>query len=48
MSGIIGQADTGVLYGGGFELTGGFWGAPVGTEPLEESLRVYLPLVVKN
>ena len=26
LSGTIGQADAGVLIGGGFELIGGFWG----------------------
>ena len=43
LTGTIGQPDTGISSGGGFELQGGFWvgGSPAGSNP------VYLPLVIK-
>jgi len=37
-----GQADAGVLQGGGYALSGGFWGG--GRVPY----RIYLPLVLRQ
>ena len=44
LDGILGQFDTGMLSGGGYTLSGGFW-----TEltPLTSSFSVYLPLILK-
>jgi hypothetical protein len=42
LSGTIGQADAGVLSGGGYTLTGGLWNKAV-TVPAER--RLYLPMV---
>jgi hypothetical protein len=41
LSGTIGQPDAGVMSGGGFTLTGGFWG-------LEPYGPIYLPLIIRN
>jgi hypothetical protein len=41
LSGTIGQPDAGVMSGGGYTLTGGFWG--LGTLDM-----IYLPLIFKN
>ncbi len=30
VAGTIGQPDTGVMTGGGFDLSGGFWAEPIG------------------
>jgi hypothetical protein len=41
LSGTIGQPDAGVFSGGGYTLTGGFWGVnPFG--------MIYLPLIIRN
>jgi len=43
LGGTIGQPDAGALIGGGYTLTGGFWGD--GT--LAGPHRVYLPVVLR-
>jgi hypothetical protein len=41
VSGTIGQPDAGIFSGGGYTLTGGFWGVnPFG--------MIYLPLIIRN
>lgn len=47
LSGIIGQADAGVLIDSDYTLVGGFWG---GAEaPAAPGMRpIYLPIVLKN
>ena len=42
LGGTIGQADAGLMLGGGYGLAGGFWGR--GWVPF----RLYLPLVVRG
>ncbi len=42
LGGTIGQPDAGTLSGGGYTLTGGFWGGGV------VQYRIYLPLVLRN
>jgi len=42
LGGTVGQPDAGALTGGGYTLTGGFWGGATG------QYRVYLPLVLRN
>jgi len=42
LGGTAGQADAGVLQGGGYALSGGFWGG--GRVPY----RIYLPLVLRQ
>ena len=42
LGGTIGQADAGLMLGGGYSLAGGFWGR--GMTPS----RFYLPLVLRN
>lgn len=42
LGGTIGQPDAGVLCGGDYTLTGGFWGGAAA------QYRVYLPLVLRN
>jgi hypothetical protein len=43
LGGSVGQPDAGVLAGGGYTLSGGFWGGgPAG------EYRVYLPQVVRQ
>lgn len=42
LGGTIGQPDAGVMSGGDYTLSGGFWGG------IEYFLRVYLPLILKN
>lgn len=44
LGGAIGQPDAGLLAGGSYNLSGGFWfgGAPGGLH------RVYLPVVMRN
>jgi hypothetical protein len=42
LGGTIGQADTRLMFGGGYSLAGGFWSR--GRVPLE----IYLPLVVRH
>lgn len=41
LSGTIGQPDAGVMSGGGYALTGGFWS-------LNPFNMIYLPLIIKN
>jgi hypothetical protein len=41
LRGTIGQPDAGSLSGGGYTLTGGFWGGASG------GYRIYLPVVVR-
>ena len=41
LSGTIGQPDAGVMSGGLYTLTGGFWG-------LEPIHLIYLPLILRN
>ena len=41
LGGTVGQADAGVLTGGGYTLAGGFWGGGAA------QYRVYLPLVLR-
>ena len=45
LGGTAGQADAGVLTGGGYTLAGGFWrgGAAAGSK-----YKVYLPLVLRS
>jgi hypothetical protein len=42
LGGTIGQADAGLMVGGGYGLAGGFWGR--GWSPF----RLYLPLAVRT
>ncbi len=42
LGGTIGQPDAGVLSGGGYTLTGGFWVGGI------VRYGVYLPLVLRN
>ncbi len=42
LGGTIGQPEAGMLSGGGYTLTGGFWGGAA------VSYRLYLPLVLRN
>lgn len=42
LGGTIGQADAGLMLGGGYSLAGGFWGR--GLVPF----RVYVPLVLRQ
>jgi hypothetical protein len=42
LGGTIGQADAGLMLGGGYSLAGGFWGR--GMEPS----KFYLPIVFRN
>ena len=42
LGGTIGQADAGLLSGGGYTLVGGFWGGAA------IEYRVYLPLVLRD
>lgn len=44
LGGTIGQADAGTLAGGGYALSGGFWGGGVSASV---GNPVYLPLVVR-
>ncbi len=41
LGGTVGQPDAGALIGGGYTLSGGFWGGMA-------QYRVYLPLVLRN
>ena len=41
LSGTIGQYDAGMMSGGTYTLTGGFWGP----DPLR---LIYLPLIMRN
>ena len=43
LSGTIGQPDAGAMSGGGYVLSGGFWGGAVADE-----FDLYLPLVLRN
>jgi hypothetical protein len=43
LGGTIGQADAGVLAGGSYTLSGGFWGSGAVAE-----YHLYLPLVFKG
>ena len=45
LGGTIGQPDAGVLSGGGYTLSGGFWG---GGAVAAEEHKIYLPLLLKN
>jgi hypothetical protein len=47
LSGTIGQWDAQVLAGGGYTLTGGFYGGR-GALAAPEDHSVYLPLVVRD
>ena len=42
LTGTIGQADTGVVTGGTYSLTGGFWGGQA------QRVSIYLPAVLRN
>jgi len=42
LGGTVGQPDAGVLSGGGYTLSGGFWGGAAAR------YGVYLPLVLRN
>jgi hypothetical protein len=44
LSGTLGQPDAGALSGGGYQLAGGFWQAPVPAPGVE--YRLYLPQLV--
>jgi hypothetical protein len=44
LGGTIGQPDAGTLTGGGYTLSGGFWGGG----RLAPASKVYLPLVVRQ
>jgi hypothetical protein len=44
LQGTVGQPDGGVLSGGGYVLSGGFWGGGSGAVEYD----VYLPLVLRN
>jgi hypothetical protein len=41
LSGTIGQPDAGVMTGGGYSLTGGFWS-------FEAQHYIFLPLILKD
>ncbi len=43
LEGTVGQPDAGVLEGGLYTMSGGFWGGAVAGEHL-----IYLPLVVRQ
>ena len=43
LSGAAGQPDAGILTGGGYTLTGGFWGGAGGTARVQYTIE--LPLV---
>ena len=43
LGGSIGQPDAGSMSGGGYTLTGGFWGGASSA-----NYRIYLPLVMKG
>jgi hypothetical protein len=43
LGGTVGQPDAGVLEGGDYSLTGGFWGGAVAGR-----YRIYLPLVMRQ
>jgi hypothetical protein len=43
LDGTVGQPDAGVMSGGRYVLSGGFWGGAVAPE-----FEVYLPLVLRN
>ncbi|NIM94586.1 MAG: hypothetical protein GTO18_12875 [Anaerolineales bacterium] len=43
LHGTIGQADAGAMSGGGYGLTGGFWGGF-----LEDLYDIFLPLIIKE
>lgn len=45
LGGTIGQAEAGVLSGGGYVLSGGFW---AGGGAVSIEYRIYLPLVLRN
>ncbi len=45
LGGTIGQSDAGLLSGGSYTLSGGFWNSPPEHSLPEQ--RVYLPLIVK-
>ncbi len=47
LGGSIGQADAAVWSGGAYTLSGGFWPAAM-RQTVDGTVRVYLPLVVKN
>ena len=42
LGGMIGQADTGSMSGGTYQLAGGFWGSA------SINYHIYLPLALKN
>ena len=42
LGGTIGQPDAGLLTGGGYQLSGGFWSGGTAV------YQVYLPIVVRN
>jgi len=42
LGGTVGQPDAGVLSGGGYTLSGGFWGGAAAR------YSIYLPLVLRN
>jgi hypothetical protein len=42
LAGTIGQPDAGVLIGGNYTLSGGFWSGAAG------SYRIYLPLILRQ
>jgi|DewCreStandDraft_4_1066084.scaffolds.fasta_scaffold130724_2 hypothetical protein len=44
LGGTIGQADAGMLSGGSYTLSGGFW---AGGEITAHGSRIYLPLVLR-
>ena len=44
LGGTVGQPDPGLLTGGGYALSGGFWGS--GAEGI--TYRIYLPLVLRD
>jgi len=45
LGGTAGQADAGVLSGGGFSVAGGFWGVGISAPP---GYKLYLPLIMKK
>lgn len=46
LSGTTGQPDAGVLSGGAYAVTGGFWVGVAG--PMPPTFTLYLPLVLRN
>ena len=42
LGGTAGQAEAGTMSGGGYSLTGGFWGGITG------QTRIYVPLAIKQ